>query len=128
MPTYNGIEIPTMIRTNCIISAFVNEMDESKICEYVDRIQNDSSYLPHAIPAIHGYPDVITEDDLEKDLVFLTGEVVDANAVGQVVWYVTDGHHRSVSAIRAGLRYLNTAIDLSCFTNYDELQAYRMQC
>ena len=124
-PTYNGIPIPDMIPVNRIISAFANEIDWGKVEHYRELIRYAEGLLPHCIPEIKGYPDHICEQDVEEGKTFISGELVTEKHIGMPVWYVTDGHHRSISASAEGLPYLNTTMDETTFTDYSELQAWR---
>jgi len=118
---YNGINVPPLIRTDRIISAFQNEIDESKIEEFTNIMRREM--LSHDFPPINGYPSFVDEDDI--GVLFMNGEVVDESHVGMLVWYVTDGHHRTISAINAELPHLATELDYSCITNEKDLQQYK---
>lgn len=118
METYNGIIIPNIVRTDRISSAFANSIDNNKIDKY--------SYIMHVegtnhnFPPILGFPDIITEDDLENE----DFGMLDFNSnygVGDLYWKVTDGHHRSLAAIQAGLPHLEVNLDYSCITKEEEL-------
>lgn len=118
---YNGINVPPLIRTDRIISAFQNEIDESKIEEYTNVMRREM--LSHDFPPINGYPSIIDEDDI--GMLFLNGEEVDKSHIGTLVWYVTNGHHRAISAINAELPHLATELDCSCITDEKELQQFK---
>jgi len=115
---YNGMLIPSFVRSERIISAFENVIDSQKVEEF-----KDAMICGEQFPPITGYPDVIDEDDVGK--VFMDGSEVVKSDVGQSVWYVTDGHHRTIAAIEAGICRLNVMMDMSCFTDEDELLKYR---
>lgn len=123
--THNGLAIPEMMQTDRILSAFCNPLDTAKLQEYEERIRYSEEYIPYSIPPILGFPDVITEDDVDSEKVFLSGDPVTGAHIGILVWYVTDGHHRSCAAINAGLPFLLTEVDPSTFVNEEELLAWR---
>jgi hypothetical protein len=127
MPTCNGITIPEMIRTNRIISAFANPVDSDKVDQYAEQMRSTPEILPYCIPPIKGYPSILDENDVENEVTFMDGTVVDETMIGEMIWYVTDGHHRTFAAIEANLPYLCTDIDESCITDYDELLKIRAQ-
>lgn len=126
MLTYNEIQIPECVRVGRIISAFENEIDHQKVERYVDRMSREEGYFPHCIPAILGYPDVVSSEMVEKGAFYLSGEPVSASHIGELVWFVTDGHHRTLAALQHGLPILNVSMDESTFTKESELLAYRM--
>lgn len=120
MKTYNDIIIPLSIKTDRILSAFSNMIDNNKIEEYT--IVMCREMLSHDFPPIKGYPSIINEDDIGK--CFLNNEEVEEHHIGCLVWYVTDGHHRTLSAINANLPYLETELDYSCITNENDLKQF----
>lgn len=119
--TYNGLNVPTTIKTNRIISAFQNEMDYDKLGEYAEIMA--VQMLSHEFPPIQGYPVII--DDNEIGDCFLTGEEITEDHAGQLAWMVTDGHHRTLAAIQANLPYLGTELDYSTITNETDFKNYR---
>lgn len=122
---YNGQIIPETIRTCRIISAFSNPIDQDKVERYADLIRHSEDILPWCIPAISGYPGIISQDDVDNGMIFLDGNEVTEFEIGQCVWYVTDGHHRSLAAIETGLPTLCTTMDESTFTIEEELIYWR---
>lgn len=120
--TYNDIFVPNIIRCDRIISAFQNAMYEDKINEYIEIFQEQ--YTSHDLPPIKGYPHIVNEDDIENELLFLNMEDVNTDHIGQLVWFVTDGHHRSIAAIRTDLPHLEVELDYSCITNQKELEQF----
>jgi len=118
--TYNGLNVSKRINTNRIISAFENDINWNKIDKYTAEMQE--KMLSHDFPAILGFPSVICEDDLGK--CFLTNEEITEEHIGIFVWNVTDGHHRSISAINANIPYLEVELDYSCITVEEELKQF----
>ena len=118
--TYNGLVVPATIKPTMIISAACNEMDSDKIETYTAAFQ--AEMLSHSFPAIMGFPSVIIEDDLGGW--FVDGREITEDCLGKVAWYVTDGHHRSIAAINAGLPYLETTLDRSTITDERELKYF----
>lgn len=121
MKTYNGIIVPKQIKTNRIISAFQNAMDFEKIDNYTNIMRYEM--LSHSFPPITGFPTIIDEDDIGQE--FLTGEEITEKHIGVLAWKVTDGHHRSVSAIEARIPYLETELDYSTLTSEVDMQNFR---
>jgi len=121
MKTYNDITVPPIIRTDRIISAFENCVDYDKVEKYANTMK--AEMLSHDFPPILGYPGIIDEDDVDEKM-FLNGEVVENEHVGNLVWYVTDGHHRSLAAIEAHLPHLEVEIDFSTITSEADLKQY----
>ena len=119
---YNGITIPETIKTNRIISAFINEIDPNKLEDYSETMKGEM--LSHRFPPITGYPSKITEDEIGN--YFLTGEEINEDHIGLIAWYVTDGHHRALSAINAKLPYLETKIDYSCLVSEEQIKEYNL--
>jgi len=115
--TYNGTPIPDRVRTDRIISAFENDMDETRL-EYW-REQDISAF-----PPITGYPSVIDEKDSTYGF-FMSGANITDDIIGQPCWRVTDGHHRTIVLLERKVRYTEVKMDPSCFTDERELKAYR---
>lgn len=116
---YNDISVPEKINPTLVMSAFANPIDEQKVQDYTEIMQQEM--LGHDFPPIMGFPRVISEEDVGE--YFLTGEQIEDTHIGQKVWVVTDGHHRTLAAINAGLPYINTELDYSTVTNMDEYYA-----
>ena len=94
------------IHSSRIISAFQNEIDESSL----DYYRNKSS---EEWGNIMGYESIIDEDDVENtDKTFISGEEITSEHIGEKVFYVTDGHHRSIIACELGIN-LSYVIDSS---------------
>ena len=110
---------PQTINPNLIISAFANEINPVKLEEYTLLMQE--KLLSHDFPLIKGFPSVIDENDVGQE--FLNGETITDEHIGTKVWKVTDGHHRSLAAINAGLPYIRTEIDYSTITEEKDLYA-----
>lgn len=119
--TYNGIKLPQTIRTSRIISAFANEIEPEKVSKYADIMKTEM--LSHSFPPIMGYPSIISEDDDGKE--FLNGMEIDESHIGTLVWFVTDGHHRSLAAIEAGIPYLEVELDYSTITCEKDLLQFK---
>ena len=114
MKTYNGLAVPNIIHSSKTISAFENDIDKNSLDYYRGR---DLSQ----VDAITGYPSIIDEDDIGK--LFVSGEEVEAEHIGQRVWYVTDGHHRSIVGCEQGIN-LAVELDYSTITDAEELKAW----
>jgi len=116
--TYNGIRIPERVPTKLLISAFCNAIEEEKVSAYSEVMRCGECF-----PPIAGYPTEIDESDLGD--YFMNGMPIEECHFGMIAWKTTDGHHRSLAAIRAGTPFIDTEIDPSCFTVEAELAAYR---
>jgi len=119
MKTYNDIIIPDLIRCDRIVSAFCNPCDQNKIDSYTIEMQING--LCHEFPPIKGFTSLYDEND-EEDEDF---QLIDLNAerprIGDLIWKVTDGNHRTISAINAELPHLEIELDYSCITNEKDL-------
>ncbi len=111
--------------TNRIISAFCNPVDPDKVEEYAKQMkQNDLETGHNGFPPIMGFASKIDEDDIENEVLFMTGDQVTVEHLGEDVWNVTDGHHRTSAAIEAELNYIETEVEYSCLTTEEELNDY----
>lgn len=121
---YNGIQVPESIRTNRIASAFENAVDWDKVQQYATemRLQDYNSGQIN-FPPIMGFPSVIDEDDMNNPEFGLLD--IDAPyEKGDLIWKVTDGHHRTLAAIEAGIYMLDVTLDYSCITSENELKQF----
>jgi hypothetical protein len=82
-----------LVRVDRILSAFDNPVDPDLVRKYA-RVSGDR------FPAIWGYESIIRKYDIGG--YFLNGDEITADLVGEKVWYVTNGHHRSYAAIARG--------------------------
>lgn len=114
--TYNGQPIPGIVRVNRVRSAFANEI-------YPERIEYYRPMGVLDIEPIMGYPGIIDENDLGDH--FMTGEEISKKHIGQPCWFVTDGHHRTLSRVEEGYDWIRVEVDPSSFTNYNELKKWR---
>ena len=122
MKTYNGIEIPNMIRTNRIVSAFCNPTDPNKVEEYAYTMKNNDILCGNIdFPPILGLPSIIDEDDMDNEEFGMIDLDSRDYQIGDIIWKVTDGHHRTLAAIKAGIYQLEVELDYSCITNEKEL-------
>ncbi len=112
--TYDGLNVPNMIHSSKIISAFENCMSEDRL----DFYREQDLYQAEDIL---GYPHIISEDEIGE--IFISGEEVNETHIGDLVWYVTDGHHRSTVAVEQGIN-LSVKLDYSTITDELELQKY----
>ena len=119
--TYNGLNVPPLIRVDRIISAFENCIDFDKVEQYTEIMRREM--LNHQFPPIQGYPVILTEEDYLTTN-FLNGEYVEEHNIGQIAWKVTDGHHRTIAAIEANVPHLEVELDYSCITNEEELKQF----
>jgi hypothetical protein len=119
MKTYNNITIPDLIRTDRIVSAFCNPTNPNVVEDYTAEM--NAHMLSHNFPPITGYPSIITEDDMENDEFGMMDLNSDDYKAGDLIWKVTDGHHRTLAAIGANLPHLEVELDYSCITNEKEL-------
>ena len=110
MNTYNGIQIPQSIHSHKIISAFDNEMDENSLDYY--RTFECMAMVTLDKPIL-GFPSVIDQDDIDDGLMFMNDEFVTQENLGDIVWKVTDGHHRSTIAAEQGTNVF-VELDKSC--------------
>lgn len=117
---YNEINVPPLIRTDRIISAFANPVENHKVEAYTEAFK--IQMLSHDFPAISGYPVIIDDDDIGD--YFMTGEEVEEQHLGLLCWKVTDGHHRTLAAINADLPHLEVELDYSCITSQEELKQF----
>lgn len=122
MQTYNELTVPPCIKVNRIISAFQNAIDYCKVSEYTDIFKDQM--LSHGFPPIMGFPSIITDQDIEDGVLFMTGEPVNDTHKDLRVWYVTDGHHRTLAAIEANLPHLEVALDYSTITNENDFKNF----
>jgi len=113
---YNGLNVPNTINPNLVISAFSNPIDEEKVEKYTAKMQEEM--LSHDFPPIMGFPTEIDENDIGD--YFLNGNEITEDDIGKRAWKVTDGHHRTLSAINAHLPYIRTELDFSTVTNQAE--------
>jgi hypothetical protein len=120
MQTYNGVNVPSTIKTGLIVSAFQNEIDHEKLIEYRDIMSHEM--LAHSFPPIMGFPSEIDENDIGN--LFINGEEIQESDLGKKVWYVTDGHHRSMAASDAGIPYLEVTLDYSTITNETDFKNF----
>jgi len=120
MATYNGLTVPKTIKTGLIISAFANDIEPDKVENYTEIMK--AEMLSHNFPPIMGYPVIIDEDDLEGS--FIDGSNIAETCLGKMAWMVTDGHHRSLAAIEAGLPYLEVTLDYSTITNETDFKNF----
>lgn len=112
---YNKIEVPDRIHPSLIISAFANEIQAEKLASL-----KGTGYMD--FPPILGFPSYITKEEVGQD--FLSGDTIKKKQVGKLAWYVTDGHHRSLYAIEAGLPFIFCELDRSTITDAQELREY----
>lgn len=120
MKTYNGIIVPETIKTEYIISAFANEIDQEKLEKYTQIMQQEM--LQHNFLPIFGYPSILDESDIGNK--FLTGKEVTEEHIGKLVWFVTDGHHRSLAAIDANIPWLRVELDYNTITSEEDMKNY----
>ena len=122
MLTYNDIIVPATIKTGRIISAYANEIDWEKVEKYTHVMS--SEMLSHSFPAIWGFPALIDEDHVGQE--FLSRQPIEAHHIGQLAWIVTNGHHRSLAAINAGLPYIDVELEFSTITSEKDLAAFHL--
>ena len=112
----------TTYPTNRIISAFENAINPHKVEEYTEIMK--TLEFNHEFPPIWGFESIITEDDVNQ-VWFMDGKLVLKEHLGIVIWKVTDGHHRTLSAINAQLGWIEVEPDPNCFVTEEELINYR---
>ena len=115
MSTYNGLIIPNHIHSNRIVSAFENMIDDDSLDYYRNEVNFDD------VSPIKGYPSIIDEDDVESDMYFISGEPITHEHIGERIWYVTDGHHRSIIANEIGI-LLPVELDDSCIVDTPSIE------
>ncbi|MEX0597552.1 MAG: hypothetical protein WD512_13760 [Candidatus Paceibacterota bacterium] len=113
------------IRTNRILPAYQeNICDHRKVEQYAEEMkQNDINTGHHGFPPIQGFYDVIDKDDVGKSF-NLTSEdneiQVTKKDIGTPVFRVTDGNHRFLAAVKAGIWTLETEDDNSGYVSYQK--------
>lgn len=122
MIIYNNITVPLLIKVDRIFSAFQNEISEDKVNEYAEIMKNNM--LNHDFPPIKGFPSLYDEDvDLHRWMDW-DNHLKPNN--GDLIWNVTDGHHRSLAAIIAELPHLEVELDYSCIASDEDLKNYKI--
>lgn len=109
--------------TNRIISALCNPVDPNKVEEYAEIMRYMG--LQHDFPPILGFESTIDEDDVENGVEFMTGELVTEDHLGLEVWRVTDGHHRTLANIEAGLGWIEVEKDYNTCVTQEELDEFK---
>lgn len=118
--TYNGIIVPDRFDVNKIKAGFENAIDNNKLEAYT-LIMNDLM-LSHPFPEIFGYPSEVDENDVGG--FFLNDEEITEDNIGEIIWVLTDGFHRTLSAIATGVPYLDVQLDRSAITSNSDLELY----
>ena len=108
--------------TNRIISAFENEMDWNKVNHYAEIMVYQG--FNHEFPPIKGFECVIDQDDVNSNTVFMNGAPVLKENIGEKVWKVTDGHHRTFACIKAELGWIEVTKDFNTCVNEEELKEF----
>lgn len=111
------------IRTNRILPAYIeNDCCLDKINEYAKIMkENDILIGHHGFPPILGYYDKIGNEDIggyfnlgsETDQELITKE-----HLGLEIFRVTDGNHRFLASVKAGIWIFETELDNSKFVNF----------
>ena len=105
------------IDTNMVIGAYQNDIDVNKLNKYIDVMKNE--LLSNNFPPIKGYPIIISETDIERYGEYLNGEEIQKSDIGKYAWILTDGFHRTLSALEVGLERIPTEIDYSYVNDED---------
>lgn len=103
------------IRTTHIVSAFANAIDFHKVEMYAnDMSMQDNMQGCIDFPPIMGF--YTTFDPNEDQTIFnLFNEDVQHEVLeGETIFKVTNGHHRSIAAVYAGIWGLETEFDPAC--------------
>lgn len=135
---YNGIEVPESIRVECLSSAFPNSTDFNLVRDYAISMAAEDNLFDSEFPPITGFPSVVTEDDIGKELIpqldfdsfDKTGEnnFVTEDDIGKIIWMITDGHHRAFAARMSGKEWFDVVLDPNCITSSKDLDAYNKFC
>lgn len=120
--TYNWIKVPENFNPKMIISAFDNPIDYNKVDKYTEDMLNEYDF-EYTFPPIMWFPSIIDEDMVDNEY-FLTGEPVSEDDIWKICWYVTDWHHRVLSAINANKKYIDVELDRSTITIESELELF----
>jgi len=99
------------ISPHYVISAFKNVILPEKIKKYSDEMSVDM--LEHNFPPIKGYPIFIDTNDIKRYEEFIDDNLITKKDLGRYAWVVTDGHHRTLAALQAGIPKLKTELDYS---------------
>ena len=123
MQTYNWMAIPTEINPKYIISAFENIINAEKVEKYTEQMLEtyDTEYT---FPPIMWYPVIIDEDIMEDERYFVNWEEIEEEDIWKLCWFVTDWHHRAISAYNAKKRYIDLELDRSSITRQEELDYF----
>lgn len=113
--------------TKRLMSAFANQMFPDKLEDYT-RVCRLLEYS-NEFPPIWGYESEITKDMIGQEFLHGNEELdnfrtVQREHVGLTVWFVTDGHHRAMSFLNAGLDFIDVIPDRACLTTEDELKEW----
>lgn len=108
------------IRVNRILPAFLeNEMDFDKVSQYAEEMKNNDIEMGHyGFPPIKGFFDVVNKEDLGKVFNWSNydkSEKVVKKHLGEIIFRVTDGNHRTCAAQIANIWCLETESDNSGF-------------
>ena len=113
-----------------IVSAFVNEIDYSKVNEYKERLIAEDIF--NEVPPILGFPGEITEDHVGT--YFMSGSEITLEDVGKSVWFVSDGHHRTLAFLDAYeetrllvFKAISVKLDRACIVSEKDLIDYNNQ-
>lgn len=111
------------IRTNRILPAYIeNHCCFDKVEEYAKAMkENDINTGHHGFPPILGYYDKVRQEDI--GLFFNYGsetneELITEKYLGVEIFRVTDGNHRFLASLKAGIWILETGPDNSGFVNF----------
>lgn len=117
--TYNGIPVPRRVRTDLVLSAFCNPIDEDRVTYYVNALD---CYSGIDVDPVTGYPTILDESD--EGEYFLSGEEVTSEHFGQTAWRVCDGHHRTLAHIEAGREWIDVEVEYSAITSSADKDRY----
>ncbi len=113
---------PTKVSTSRIISDVSQLVDWDKVEEYSIIMANNDIYNGHhGFPEIIGQPMLIDESFIGQP--FLSNindgveEYVTEEHIGEFMLYLSDGHHRTFAAIKAGINYLEWDYDYNTRNN-----------
>ena len=111
------------IRVNRILPAYIeNHCCFDKVDTYAKRMKdNDINTGHNGFPPILGYYDKVSTEDIGSAfnrLCEINEELITEKHIGVDIFRVTDGNHRFLAAIKAGIFILETENDNSGFVNY----------
>lgn len=123
MLKYNWQDVPDTINPKMVISAFENMIDYDKVEQYTEVMQSEYDF-EYTFPPILWYPSIITEDMVDNEDMFLSGDEITSDLIGKACWMVTDWHHRTLAAVNSWKTYIDVELDRTAITDPLEVEAF----